>query len=300
MKTSKFFIIGIALILSACANKDAQFDASGVFEVTELMVSAQANGELMTFNVMEGQTVEAGAPLGYIDTTQLYLRKMQMMASINAVESRQYNVSRQIAAIRQQIENQKTEQRRFENLVQSNAANQKQLDDINAQIALLEKQLEAQTETLQNNNRSISGERQALLMQIAQLDDQIRRSIVSSPISGTVLTKFAERGELAMQGRALFKVADINNMFLRAYITASQLSELKTGQQVKVFSDLGKSDRKEYQGTVTWISDKAEFTPKTILTRDERANLVYAVKVAVKNDGYIKKGMYGELKIIDN
>ena len=297
MNTSKFFIIGIALILSACANKDSQFDASGVFEATELMVSAQANGELMAFNVMEGQRVEAGAALGYIDTTQLYLRKMQLLASINAVESRQYNVTRQIAATRQQIENQKTEQRRFENLLQSNAANQKQLDDVNAQIALLEKQLDAQTETLQNNNRSISGERQALLMQIAQLDDQIRRSVVASPISGTVLTKYAERGELAASGRALFKVADIDNMFLRAYITASQLTELKTGQQVKVYADMGKSDRREYQGAVTWISDKAEFTPKTIQTRDERANLVYAVKIAVKNDGYIKRGMYGEMKI---
>jgi len=297
MKSNNLLILGIALFLFSCGSKDGQYDASGVFEATEVIVSAQVNGELMTFNVMEGQRVEAGAPLGYIDTTQLYLRKMQLLASINAVESRQYNVSRQIAAIRQQIETQKSEQQRFENLVQSNAANQKQLDDINAQIALLEKQLEAQTETLQNNNRGISGERQALLMQIAQLDDQIRRSIVASPIIGTVLTKYAERGELAAHGRPLFKVADIENMFLRAYITASQLTEIKIGQQVKVFADMGKSDRREYQGTVTWISDRAEFTPKTIQTRDERANLVYAVKVAVKNDGYIKKGMYGEISI---
>jgi len=287
----------INLLLLSCSNKDGQYDASGVFEATEIMVSAQANGELMTFNVMEGQRVEANAPLGYIDTTQLYLRKMQLLANVNAVESRQYNVSRQIAAIQHQIATQKTEQRRFENLVQSNAANQKQLDDINAQIELLEKQLEAQTETLQNNNRSISGERQALLMQIAQLDDQIKRSVVASPISGTVLSKYAEQGELATQGRTLFKIADIENMKLRVYITADQLTTLKIGQQVKVYADKGKSDRTEYAGTVIWISDRAEFTPKTIQTRDERANLVYAVKVAVKNDGYIKKGMYGEISI---
>jgi len=299
MKNS-FFVIGIVLILSACANKDGQFDASGVFEATEVMVSAQANGELLMFNVMEGQRVDANAPLGYIDTTQLYLRKMQLLANINAVESRQYNVSRQIAAIRHQIATQKTEQKRFENLVHSNAANQKQLDDINAQIVLLEKQLEAQTETLENNNRSVSGERSGLAMQIAQIDDQIKRSIVASPICGTVLSKYAEQGELATQGRTLLKVADIENMKLRVYITADQLTTLKIGQQVKVYADRGKSDRTEYAGTVIWISDKAEFTPKTIQTRDERANLVYAVKIAVKNDGYIKKGMYGEMRIIEN
>ena len=300
MKKSKFFIIGTALILSACTNKNAQYDASGVFEATELMVSARANGELAAFNVEEGQKVDANAQLGYIDTTQLYLKKMQLLASITAVESRQYNVVRQVAALREQIATQKTELNRFEKLVEANAATQKQVDDISAQIAVLEKQLAAQTETLENNNRSISGERQGLLMQIAQLDDQIKRSVIASPISGTVLSKYAEQGELAAQGRALFKVADIANMKLRVYITADQLTTLKIGQQVKVYADCGKSDRTEYAGTVIWISDKAEFTPKTIQTRDERANLVYAVKIAVKNDGYIKRGMYGEIKIIDN
>ena len=297
MKTNIFFVIGIALILSACVSKNGQYDASGVFEATEVMVSAQANGELLTFNVMEGQRVEANAPLGYIDTTQLYLKKMQLLENVKAVESRQYNVSRQIATIRQQIATQKTEQKRYENLVQSNAANQKQLDDINAQIELLEKQLEAQTEILENNNRSVSGERSGLVMQIAQIDDQIKKSVVASPINGTVLSKYAEQGELVTQGRTLFKVADIENLKLRVYITADQLTTLKIEQPVKVYADRGKSERAEYVGTVIWISDKAEFTPKTIQTRDERANLVYAVKIAVKNDGYIKRGMYGEIKI---
>jgi HlyD family secretion protein len=291
----------LILFLSSCKDKSAQYDASGVFETTEVIVSAQAVGELMAFDVKEGQQVEANQPVGYIDTTQLRLKKMQLLASMKAVESRQYNVTRQVAAIRQQIATQQMEQARFENLVKSNAANQKQLDDITAHIALLEKQLAAQMETLENNNRSISGETAGLHMQIAQIDDQIKRSVVASPISGTVLSKYAERGEWTMQGKALFKVADITCMKLKAYITADQLTTLKIGQQVKVFADKGKSDRTEYAGTVIWISDKAEFTPKTIQTRDERANLVYAVKVEVKNDGYIKKGMYGEIKLtIDN
>ena len=304
MKTTSFFkrtkiinLLSFAIIFSACGNKNTQYDASGVFEATEVVVSAQANGELMTFNVVEGNMIEANTPLGYIDTTQLYLRKMQLLASSSAVENRRYNVSRQIASIQQQIATQKAERQRFENLVRSNAANQKQLDDINAQIAVLEKQLAAQTETLENSNRSISGEVTGLAMQIAQIDDQIKRSLIVSPLAGTVLAKYAEAGEWTAQGKPLFKVADINSMFLRAYISASQLTELKIGQQVKVYSDLGEKERREYAGVVSWISDKAEFTPKTIQTRDERANLVYAVKIAVQNDGYIKKGMYGELRI---
>ncbi len=298
MKTSKFFVIGIAAaILTSCGNGNGTYDASGVFEATEVIVSAKSTGELVQFDIQEGQNLEAGKQIGCIDTTQLYLKKVQLLANMKAVDSRHYNVSKQIASIQQQIATQKTEQKRYENLVKSNAANQKQLDDVNAQIILLEKQLAAQTETLENNNRSVSGESMGLEAQVAQIEDQIQKSIISSPINGTVLSKYAEQGELAAQGRTLFKVADIEDMKLRVYITADQLTSLKIGQQVKVYADQGKSDRKEYPGTITWISDKAEFTPKTIQTRNERANLVYAVKIAVKNDGYIKKGMYGEIKI---
>ncbi|MDR2920840.1 MAG: HlyD family efflux transporter periplasmic adaptor subunit [Tannerella sp.] len=298
MKTSKFFVIGIAAaILTSCGNGNRTYDASGVFEATEVIVSAKNTGELVQFDIQEGQDLEAGKQIGCIDTTQLYLKKVQLLANMKAVDSRHYNVSKQIASIQQQIATQKTEQKRYENLVRSNAANQKQLDDVNAQITLLEKQLVAQTETLENNNRSVSGESMGLEAQVAQIEDQIRKSIISSPINGTVLSKYAEQGELAAQGRTLFKVADIDDMKLRVYITADQLTSLKIGQQVKVYADQGKSDRKEYPGTITWISDKAEFTPKTIQTRNERANLVYAVKITVKNDGYIKKGMYGEIKI---
>lgn len=286
-----------ALILSACGKGNDAYDASGIFEAREVIVSAKGTGELMQFDVQEGQLVEANKQIGYIDTTQLYLKKLQVLANMQAIGSRYYNVSRQIASIQQQISTQKAEQKRYENLVELNVANQKQLDDIKANIALLEKQLTAQTETLENNNRSIAGESLGLEAQVAQIEDQIEKSIIYSPISGTILSKYAEAGELATQGRTLFKVADIENMYLRVYITADQLTTLKIGQEVKVYADQGKSDRKEYPGSITWISDKAEFTPKTIQTRNERANLVYAVKIAIKNDGFIKKGMYGEIKI---
>lgn len=298
MKTTKNIVYAsIILLLTACGKGNGDYDASGVFETTEVIVSAEANGKIMQLNFIEGQQVEQGKPLGYIDTVQLYLKKMQLLTNTNAIKSGRVDIPRQIAAIKQQIATQKNEQKRFTNLVKANAANQKQLDDINAQILVLERQLTAQTELLENSNKNISEQSSGLGVQVAQINDQIQKSIISSPINGTILSKYAEQGELATQGRALFKVADIEHMFLRAYITASQLTQVKIGQVVKVYADFGEKEMKEYSGTITWISDKSEFTPKTIQTRDERANLVYAVKVAVKNDGYLKYGMYGELKL---
>lgn len=298
MKTIKNIVyVSIILLLTACGKGNGDYDASGVFETTEVIVSAEANGKIMQLNFIEGQQVEQGKALGYIDTVQLYLKKMQLLTNTSAIKSGRVDIPRQIAAIKQQIATQKNEQKRFENLVKANAANQKQLDDINAQILVLERQLTAQTELLENSNKNISEQSSGLEVQVAQINDQIQKSIISSPINGTILSKYAEQGELATQGRALFKVADIEHMFLRAYITASQLTQVKIGQAVKVYADFGEKEMKEYSGTITWISDKSEFTPKTIQTRDERANLVYAVKVAVKNDGYLKYGMYGELKL---
>ena len=298
MKTIKNIVYAsIILLLTACGKGNGDYDASGVFETTEVIVSAEANGKIIQLNFIEGQQVEQGKPLGYIDTVQLYLKKMQLLTNASAVKSGRVDIPRQIAAIKQQIATQKNEQKRFENLVKANAANQKQLDDINAQILVLERQLTAQTELLENSNKNISEQSSGLGVQVAQINDQIQKSIISSPINGTILSKYAEQGELATPGRALFKVADIEHMFLRAYITASQLTQVKIGQAVKVYADFGEKEMKEYSGTITWISDKSEFTPKTIQTRDERANLVYAVKVAVKNDGYLKYGMYGELKL---
>jgi HlyD family secretion protein len=298
MKTVNLLITGAALILlSGCGGKNSGCDASGVFEATEVTVSAKGNGEIMHFNAAEGQNVEARTVLGVIDTMQLHLKKAQLQATIRAMNSRKLTVSRQVAALQEQVEKQKTEQRRFETLVGQNAATQKQLDDIVSGLATLEKQLEAQTETLNSSNSSLSGEQESLAVQIAQIDDLIRNSIISSPVKGTVLGRYAEAGEFAVQGKALFRVADLTEMYLRAYITSAQLTSLKIGQTVAVYADWGESGRREYSGTVSWISDRAEFTPKTIQTRDERANLVYAVKIAVKNDGYLKIGMYGEFSI---
>ena len=224
---------------------------------------------------------------------------MQLLASGKAIASKSTDINKQIAATKEQIGKAEYERKRTENLLKENAATQKQIDDIDSQIAVLKKQLEAQISTLQRGNASITEESSAYEIQVAQLDDQLRKCHITSPICGTVLAKYAEAGELATQGKPLFKVADVQHLFLRAYITADQLSQLKLGDKVKVFSDLGKDDRREYEGTITWISDKSEFTPKTIQTRDERANLVYATKIAVKNDGYIKIGMYGEMKEIN-
>ena len=285
--------------ISSCFAKggSGDYDASGVFETTEVTVSARGTGEIMRFDIEEGYQVEAGQAVGYIDTIQLHLKKEELLGNLMATDSRRYNVSRQIASLRQEIATQKRERLRYENLVREKAANQKQLDDINSGLAVLEKRLAAQVETLENSNRSVSGEVLMLEARIAQIEDQIAKCVITSPVRGTVLSKYAERGELAAQGRSLFKVGDLSDMYLRVYITAPQLTTLKVGQQVKVYADEDEDGRREYMGTVSWISDKAEFTPKTIQTRDERANLVYAVKVAVKNDGYIKKGMYGEMKL---
>ena len=298
-KLAIFLIVSI--LLSACNRNDQQADASGVFEAKEIIVSANGSGEILAFKVEEGQKVAAFEPLGYIDTIQLYLKKLQLEVSAKSVKNQFVDISKQTAALEQQIATAKTEKKRIENLLKYEAATTKQLDDINSQIAVLEKQLEAAKTSMQQANSGISDTESGVAIQIAQINDQIKKSIIQSPINGTVLTKYAEQGELAMPGKVLFKVADMENMYLRVYLTAEQLADVKIGQQVAVFADGGKSDQKKYVGKITWISDKAEFTPKTILTKNERASLVYAVKIVVKNDEYIKKGMYGEIKLtIDN
>lgn len=297
MRTNKYLLFTASfVILTACGNGKSDYDASGTFEATEVIVSSEANGKIMQFNVEEGQLLEADKEVGCIDTLQLYLKKMQLLASGKAVANKSMDINKQIAATKEQISKAEYEKKRNENLLKENAATQKQIDDINSQIAVLKKQLEAQVSTLQRGNASVTEESSAYEIQVAQLEDQLRKCHITSPINGTVLAKYAEKGELATQGKPLFKVADVQKMFLRAYITADQLTQLKLGDKVKVFSDLGDNDRREYEGVITWISDKSEFTPKTIQTRDERANLVYTMKIAVKNDGYLKIGMYGEME----
>ncbi|MDR1610072.1 MAG: HlyD family efflux transporter periplasmic adaptor subunit [Candidatus Symbiothrix sp.] len=290
------FVI-VFLTTVSCGTKKGNYDASGTFEATEVLVSSQVAGQVMTLNVEEGQSLKACEPVGLVDTVQLYLKRKQLLAGMKAVDSRSYNISLQIASLKQQIEKQQTELTRFDNLLKLNAATQKQVDDIQSSIDVLQRQLAAQTESLQNNNKSVSAESLSIQAQVEQIDDMIRKSIVSSPIDGIVLGKYVEKGEVVGQGKVLFKIADLDRIFLRAYITADQLNQLKLNQEVSVFADFGKKDMKPYAGTVTWISEKAEFTPRTILTKDERANLVYAVKIAVKNDGYLKIGMHGELRV---
>lgn len=280
--------------LAACNRGDDNFDATGTFEATEILVSSEANGKIMELNMEEGDRLDAGALLGYVDSTQLYLKKMQLAAGLRSVDVRKPDIRKQIAALEQQIATARTEQQRMENLVKAKAGNQKQVDDIVNNIKYLQKQLDAQYSTLNKTTGGADAEAESILYQIMQLDDQLQKSRIVNPQAGTVLVKYAEPGEVTAAGKPLYKIADTDLLYLRAYITADQLSTLKQGQSVRVFADYGTDDRREYPGTITWISDKSEFTPKGIQTKDERANLVYAIKIAVKNDGYLKIGQYGE------
>ena len=292
---NRFFILAALSLPLACGQRSAKADASGVFEATEVIVSAQATGQIMEFPIVEGMTLDMGQPLGYIDTLPLHLAKRQIEASMEVAKSRRTNIPTQIASTQEQIATQKRELQRFQNLLNANATTKKQVDDIEAQIKILEKQLAAQTDLLEKSNQSITKELASMEVQIAQIEDQIQKSLLSSPIYGTVLAKYAQQGELALPGKALFKIADLDHIFLRAYITSDKLTQLKIGQQVEVFADFGEKESRPYSGTITWISAQSEFTPKNIQTRNERDNLVYAVKISVPNDGYLKIGMYGEM-----
>lgn len=294
----KIELWGMALwMLSACGNGMPDYDATGTFEATEVIVSAEAAGKLWKLEVEEGTRLKAGAEVGLIDTVQLYLKKLQLEASMKSVESQRPDLAKQIAATKQQIATAVREKKRVENLLEAGAANRKQLDDWDAQLKLLEKQLAAQESSLQNSTNSLTEQGNSVAIQVAQVDDQLNKCHISSPVEGTVLAKYAEAGELATIGKPLFKVGEVERMYLRAYITSEQLSAVKLGDRVTVYADYGNAEQKRYAGTVTWISDSAEFTPKTILTKNERANLVYAVKIAVENDGALKIGMYGGVKL---
>ncbi len=297
MKHINFFsFLIIALLVASCSGNNRDIDATGSFEATEVLVSSEANGKILFFEIDEGQQIEANVELGLVDTTQLYLHKMSVLTNAKGMRIQRPDIVTQNAAIKEQIQTMEREKERTIKLIDANAANVKQLDDINSQIEVLQKQLTAQTSQLQKSSDNIGAQSSALEIQVAQIEDQINKSKISSPISGTVINKYAEAGELANMGKPLFKVADLNKMHLRAYITNDQLSQLKLNDAVEVGVDSGNGDMKYYNGIVSWISDKSEFTPKTIQTKNERANLVYAIKVLVENDGYLKIGMYGEVK----
>jgi HlyD family secretion protein len=295
MKRQVLIFFTIALLVG-CSSNNKEFDATGTFESTEVDVSSEVMGQILNFDANEGKEVKAGEIIGTIDSIQLYLQKLQLSKNITSVSSNKPKVTTQIASIQAQIAKQIVERRRVTNLIKDNAATQKQLDDINSAIEVLKSQLSAQKSTLQNSVNSINAQSSSIEIQIAQINDKLNKCRITSPISGVILDKYTEMGEMATVGKPLFKVADLKHVFLRAYLTSGQLSNFKVGQQVSVFTDYGK-EHKQYAGTITWISPKAEFTPKNIQTDDDRENMVYAIKVAVKNDGYIKLGMYGYLKI---
>jgi len=286
----------LLLILAGCSRSES-FDATGTFEATEVTVSAEASGRILAFNVNEGDRIEQGQTVGTIDTVQLYLQKMQLERQIASVRSNRPDISKQVTALQEQIAQQETERTRVKRLLDDGAATTKQLDDIDASLKILNGQLEATLSTLRNNTASIDENSSSIELQIAQVEDRLAKCRIVSPVTGTVLAKYAETGELASTGRPLMKVADLDHIYLRAYFTSEQLAALQLGQEVTVTADFGADEQYEYPGHIIWIASESEFTPKNIQTRNTRANLVYAVKIAVENDGRLKIGLYGEVNL---
>ena len=286
----------LSVFLLSCSNGNGDFDATGTFESEEVIVSAEATGKLIFFNIEEGMNLKKDQIAAVVDTTQLYLKKKQLESTIKSVLVTQPDIPTQLASIKEQIITAEREKNRIDNLVKTNAATSKQLDDINSQLEVLNKQYDAARSSLTITKQGIISQTLPLKTQVEQIQDQINKSIIKNPVDGTVLTRYAMQNEVTSNGKALYKIADLSTMTLRAYVNGEQLSQIKLGQKIKVFVDNGEGNQKELSGEIYWISSKAEFTPKTIQTKDERANLVYAIKVKVINDGYLKIGMYGEVK----
>jgi HlyD family secretion protein len=291
----KRFVYILSLLLITACEESVGPDAQGTFEATEVLVSSEASGKIMRLDAEEGTQVLANAVVGEIDSLQLDLQRKQLIAQRSALLGSRPDVQKQVATIKEQITKQKTELARFANMLRDGATTQKQYDDMEAHLRVLESQLDATLSTLTKNTVTINNNSAALEAQILALEDRIAKCRVVSPVGGTVLVKYAEVGELATMGKPLFKVADLDKMYLRAYFTSEQLSKVKLGDTVKVIADFGAEERFEYEGTITWIASESEFTPKTIQTKDSRANLVYSVKIAVKNDGRLKIGLAGEV-----
>ena len=285
----------VTLVLNACGNEEREYDATGVFEATETTVYAEQTGALLMFNVEEGDIVGRNKEVGLIDTTQLWLKIQQTEAMKNVYQSQKPEQEKQMSVTRRQLAKAKQDQQRYKELVADGAAPAKMLDDANSQVDVLQRQLDAQLSSLMVTTNALDKQMVATDVQADQLSDQLRKCHILVPAKGTVIEKYVERGEFVSAGKPLFRMADTENMFIRAYVTSAQLKNIKTGQKATVFADYGNGEKKEYEGRVTWISSRSEFTPKTILTDDERADLVYAVKVAIKGDGFVKMGMYGEV-----
>jgi HlyD family secretion protein len=311
MRKSFILLLTIIFITIACNAKKDEFDASGTFEVDEVIVSSELAGQLLTFNVNEGDSLTQGQVVGSIDADNISLQKEQVEASIQSLSEKTANVIPQVKLLQDQyvvqqsqLNNLQHEKERTERLVKADAATGKQLDDINAQIDVIRKQMSVtqqqinvQKTNVATQNRGVLSESKPLQKRAAQLQQQMSKSKIVNPINGIVITKYAEQGEVTSPGKALYKIADMSDMTLRAYVTGTQLSQIKLNQTVKVLIDNGAKDYRTYNGTIKWISNKAEFTPKTIQTKEERANLVYAVKIKVKNDGFLKIGMFGEVQL---
>ena len=310
MNSRQLLYVSILLaLISGCSNKNVS-DASGTFEVDEVIVSAEVPGRIMALNIEEGSVLAKDSIVGYIDSVPLGLQKAQIEATIHALGEKTMSVKPEVKYIKDQIivqqsqlANAEYEKARTERLIKADAATTKQLDDLNNQIDVLQKQIAAnrqeikvQETTTGTQNSTVMSEFKPLRKSVAQIDDQLRRANIVNPINGTVLTKYALAGEETTVGKALYKIGDLSVITLRAYITGTQLAQVKLNREVTVLVDSTDTKYRSYAGVITWISDKAEFTPKTIQTKDERANLVYAIKVHVKNDGYLKIGMYGEVK----
>lgn len=296
MKNLRNLIILVGTVFfTACDDNTNTFDATGSFEANETIISAETSGKLLVYNVDEGTHIKKGQYIGYIDTTQLTLSKKQLFAQIDAILSRRPDIGVQLTALKEQLRVAEIEQKRIVNLLKEEAATPKQMDDVNGQIDIIKGNIKALRNSLNTNTRSIEQEIGPLSVQIEQIGDNINRSKLVSPIEGTVLVSYTEVFEQVGKGTPLYKIADLSELTLRAYVTGNQLPQIKLNQQVKVLTDDGNGGYKETEGTIYWISDKAEFTPKTVQTKDERANKVYAIKLRVKNDGSLKIGMYGEV-----
>lgn len=297
MKT-RFIIAGFAVVLvCSCGQRGLEHDASGTFEAIETIISSEATGRIEQFDIEEGQILQENQSIGYVDTVQLYLRKKQLQAQIAAVLSKRPDIAVQLEAVKEQLNGAEREQRRLAELVRAEAAPQKQLDDATTSLAVLRKQEAALYSQLSRNSNSVLEESVPLHVQIEQVEDQLAKSKLINRVQGTVITKYAQEQEVTSPGKALYKIANLTTLTLRAYVDGNQFSGIKIGQSVQVHVDDGKGGMRIVPGRITWVSDKAEFTPKTIQTKDERANLVYAIKISVPNDGRLKIGMYGEVSL---
>jgi len=293
MKQIQLIITGILVTtLLSCNNNGDKADGYGNFEATETTVSAEANGKLLTFTVEQGNILDKNQLVGVIDTIQLSLKRDQLLASKNTIFSKSRNVLSQREILKEQLRVAQIDQNRIANLLKANAATTKQRDDINGQIDILKQQMKS----VETQNAPIVNEVKSIEVQIQQIEDQIEKSVIQNPAKGTVLVKYAEPNEITSFGKPLYKIANLDEMILRVYISENQLANLKVGQEVTVKIDDAK-EMKSYPGQISWISDSAEFTPKIIQTKEERVNLVYAVKIRVKNDGSLKIGMPAEMWI---